>query len=146
MPRRICRCSRGKARLVITVSALLLVLIQTALLLYVRNGLIPGFMGDRYTEANVVRAADFLVHEGFAKTVGLPNILWSDRFADEGTKGMPGTLNTDNGVYLHYPPVPDLIAGLMARIVGMDAIWLWRLPCIALNFVAMIILGACPFA
>ena len=132
--------TRQQARLIITGSAVLILFIQVGLLLYIRNGLVPGFMGDRYTEANVVRAADYFTQNGFGKTVGLPNVLWSDRFSYEGTKGMPGTMDTDNGVYLHYPPLPDLIAGVMARLVGMNSIWIWRLPCIVLNAIAMIIL------
>jgi hypothetical protein len=130
-----------QARGLIAASALLLLLIQTGLMLHMRNGLVPPFMGDRYTEANVVRAADFFVHEGFAKTAGLPNVLWSTRFPEDGTVAEPQSLGTINGVYLHYPPAPDLIAGVMARWFGMNAVWIWRLPCIALNLLAMVILA-----
>ncbi|HEY7087462.1 MAG TPA: hypothetical protein VH518_05185, partial [Tepidisphaeraceae bacterium] len=131
----------NQARVVIAVSALILLLIQAALMLYMRNGLVPPGLGDRYTEANVVRAADYFVHEGFAKTVGLPNVVWSPRFPDAGTVAEPESLGLTNGVYLHYPPAPDLIAGVMAKLVGTERVWIWRLPCVALNLVAMVILA-----
>src|SRR5262249_32768297 len=84
--------TRTQARLVIALTALILLLIQAALMLYMRNGLVPPGLGDRYTEANVVRAADYFVHEGFAKTVGLPNVVWSPRFPDAGTVAEPESL------------------------------------------------------
>jgi hypothetical protein len=140
------------ARRVFICTLLFLVLTQTALLCKFRNGL-SRF--DGFDEADAVRAADAFNDGGFTRHHGLGQILYGNRFPNSGALidhfdtngaikpeflvGYPEPLRTQNEwVYMHYPPGPELICGVLEFLFGRERLWLWRLFPISLGLLAII--------
>jgi hypothetical protein len=64
-----------------------------------------GVYGDAFSSRNVHSAAMWFQDMGYRKTVGLPVFNYTGNFNQ-----------SDVEVYTHYPPLPDMIGGLYARM------------------------------
>jgi len=99
------------------------------------NGLSPT--ATPYSEANVVRAAEHYAKYGFLVDAGLAHIVYGDRFRDAGWTKDLYRYPLPSGVYTRYPPLPEIIAGTMEKIVGYR-LWLWRLVPVLLGLAATV--------
>ncbi len=99
---------------------------------------------DVHSESDALRSADAYAREGLWSHHGLPRILHGALFPKVGTvldhtdasglvpekfrKGFPaGLAHRDAWVYTHYPPGPNLLCGLWAKICGLERLWVLRL-------------------
>jgi hypothetical protein len=102
---------------------------------------------DPWTEADTIRSAEGFATNGFSYNSGLPDIAFGQQFPDKGTKKFlkdsvrkqswtEGTLQVrvdnykvdhNSFVYTHYPPGPHWIAGVSAKIFGVNAIKFFRI-------------------
>src|SRR5690606_21765161 len=62
-----------------------------------------------FSDANVIAAATYFYDHGFLASYFQPVVGYSRE--SERREGIPK-------VYLHYPPLPDLLAGLSAKVFG----------------------------
>jgi hypothetical protein len=99
------------------------------------NGLSPT--ADPYSEANVIRAAEHYATYGFLVDSGLSHIVYGNRFRESGWTQDLYRYPLPSGVYTRYPPLPEIIAGTMEKIVGYRP-WLWRLVPVALGLAATV--------
>lgn len=101
---------------------------------------------DPWTEADTIRSAEAFATYGFSRNSGLPDIAFGHQFPDKGTKKIlkdstqkqswaEGTLRVrvdnyqvshESFVYTHYPPGPHWIAGISAKIFGVNSIKSFR--------------------
>lgn len=91
------------------------------------NDLSP--VADAYSESNAVRAGASYAERGFSQGAGLPFVDYSDRFIGKGAlEGTPPP-RSERGLspYTHYPPGPDLIAGLGTWALSPPPISLLRI-------------------
>lgn len=143
--------NEATGRWLLRVVFLLLVLLQSAYLAWIGNGL--GKLSDGFSEANALRAAQAFLKDGLTSHHGLPRELYGNRFPGHGmvknligTNGLvkprfrqgfpPGQANPDNWVYTHYPPGPDYLLAIMGRFVGLKRLWLLRLCPLSLGLLA----------
>src|SRR5262249_54024433 len=89
---------------------------------------------DSFSEANAIRAAQHYAEYGFTIDAGLPHILYGDRFPKYGWKAVSDPL--PYGVYTRYPPLADLICGLLEKTIGFQHLWLWRFVPVSLGLIA----------
>lgn len=66
-----------------------------------------GVYGDAFSSRNVHSSAMWFTDIGYAKTKGLPVFNYTGNFNQSGTE-----------VYTHYPPLPDILGGVYARILN----------------------------
>lgn len=99
----------------------------------IRNGL--SRTATPYSEANVIRAAEHHAKFGFLVDAGLSHIVYGDRFRDKGWTTDLYRYPLPSGVYTRYPPLPEIIAGMLEKVVGYR-IWLWRLVPVLLGLAA----------
>jgi hypothetical protein len=127
---------RARLGLTITVSVLAWLLVQQlSVIASIGNDLSPT--GDRYSEADAIRAAQHYAEFGFMVDAGLPHIVHGARFPNDGW-----VVDLDqplaSGVYTRYPPLPDLLAGLYEKVFGFDHLWAWRLVPLLLSLAAIL--------
>jgi hypothetical protein len=86
-------------------------------------------LGDRlspftaFSEANALRAGEGYVVQGFTSHAGLPVVSYGDQFPRVGRfAGRKAWVD----VYTHYPPAPDLMAGVLTLVFGKGNIVLFR--------------------
>jgi hypothetical protein len=86
-------------------------------------------MFDAYSEAGGIRAGDSYAEEGFGKYLGLPNIAYGSSFANVGGKHdkLLCSTSSEECIYLHYPPGPDLIIGVATKLFGKGKVSSYRL-------------------
>lgn len=133
---------------------LFLLLAQLGYLIRVGNGLPPPSLGDTHSEADLLRSSEAYIKDGLSSHWGLPRILHGDMFPTNGTlidhigqdglvpatfrKGFPGSsADPDQWVYTHYPPGPNLLAGTMAHLFGLNHIWFLRLLPISVGLLSL---------
>lgn len=90
-------------------------------------------IADPFAEADTIRSAEAYAAEGLASQAGLPQVTFGRRFPGEGTQPGPDA----SAIYLHYPPLPNWIAGLVVRAVGGVRVPLMRLAPIAVGFACL---------
>ena len=129
---------------------LLFTLFQVWRLYSIGNGLAT----DAHSEADALRSADAYARDGLGSYHGLPRTLHGALFPTVGTVidhadangmvpekfrvGFPERLaHRDAWVYTHYPPGPNLLCGLWAKMCGMERIWVLRLFPLAFGLVAV---------
>jgi hypothetical protein len=112
-----------------------LLLTQLFEIYHIRNGLSPT--ADPYSEANVIRAAEHYAKYGFLVDAGLAHIVYGDRFRNSGWTQDLYRFPLPSGVYTRYPPLPEIIAGMLEKIVGYR-IWVWRLVPVLLGLAATV--------
>lgn len=66
-----------------------------------------GIYGDAFSSRNVHSAAMWFKDMGYRETKALPVFYYTGNFNPAGTE-----------VYTHYPPLPDILGGLYARILN----------------------------
>lgn len=66
-----------------------------------------GVYGDAFSSRNVHSAAMWYSDMGFTKTKALPVFNYTGNFNQSGVE-----------VYTHYPPLPDILGGIYARVLG----------------------------
>ena len=103
-----------------------------------------GLATDAHSESDALRSADAYARDGLWSYHGLPRTLHGALFPNIGTVvdhadasgmvpekfrvGFPERLaHRDAWVYTHYPPGPNLLCGLWAKLCGMERIWVLRL-------------------
>jgi hypothetical protein len=112
-----------------------LLLTQVFEIYHIRNGLSPT--ADPYSEANVIRAAEHYAKYGFLVDAGLAHIVYGDRFRNSGWTQDLYRFPLPSGVYTRYPPLPEIIAGMLEKIVGYR-VWVWRLVPVLLGLAATV--------
>jgi hypothetical protein len=95
-----------------------------------------GTAGDRFSEANTLRAVDGFVVEGLGKTDGLPRIGFGGLYPEQGQVD-----KDDAYVYTHYPSGPEYIAVLLRIITGEMNVPLFRLVHVDLFFASVLFLS-----
>ena len=73
-------------------------------------------VADAFSEANALRAGEGYAEQGFSRNFGLPMIGYGDQFPEHE---LPSPRTT---VYTHYPPGPDLLAGVLTKLFGKHPI------------------------
>lgn len=113
-----------------------------------------GLATDAHSEADALRSADAYARDGLWSYHGLPRTLHGALFPTVGTiidhadasgmvpekfrVGFPERLaHRDAWVYTHYPPGPNLLCGLWAKICGLERIWVLRLFPLAFGLAAV---------
>jgi hypothetical protein len=131
---------------------ILLLLFQAGFLAYLGDSL--DRFADHHVEADTLRASEAYVADGLFSHHGLARILYGSRFPHEGTikdhlnsdgkvdakfrKGFPPAMDDPNQWPLtHYPPGPDLLNGLQAKLLGPGPIWRFRLVPAAVGFLGL---------
>ncbi|HDH06403.1 MAG TPA: hypothetical protein ENH01_11995 [Nitrospirae bacterium] len=91
-------------------------------------------IADPFSEANALRAGEGYAENGFFSNAGLPDLCYGDRFPGRGAwrvEEFPLQFSMsslkDDCIYTHYPPGPDLIAGLLTEICGVGNLGCFRL-------------------
>jgi hypothetical protein len=92
---------------------------QLAYVIALGDSLSP--IADPFSEANALRAGEGYVEEGFSRNYGLPMVGYGDQFPETGF-GLQGT-----AVYTHYPPGPDLLAGVLTKLFGKHRVGRYRI-------------------
>ncbi len=113
-----------------------LLLTQMAAIHSTLNGI--SAVEDPYSEANAIRAAQHYAEKGFLTDAGLPHVTYGDRFPLDGWVKDLDRSPLPSGVYTRYPPVPDLICGVLEKLVGFDHLWTWRLLPVGFGLSTMI--------
>lgn len=113
-----------------------LVAVQVSAVAFIGNGLSPT--ADPYSEADMVRSAQHYADYGFLADAGLPHIIYGNRFPDQGWVRDKDRFPLRQGVYTRYPPLPNLIGGLLEVTVGFQHLWLWRVVPISCGILALI--------
>jgi hypothetical protein len=91
---------------------------------------------DPYSEANVVRAAKHYAEHGFLTDAGLAHIVYGKRFPKDGWVLDLYRFPLPSGVYTRYPPLPELIAGVLEKTVGYYRLWAWRFVPVLFGLIA----------
>ncbi len=93
-----------------------------------------SFIADPFSEANALRAGEGYSKNGFLSNSGLPDLCYGDQFPNRGAwrieefpKQFSFSSLKDDCVYTHYPPGPDLLAGLLTEICGVGNLGCFRL-------------------
>lgn len=68
--------------------------------------------GDEYTDANVLNAGENFIRFGFIKCKFLPVF--------------EPNLNSPSNAYTHYPPLPDIINGLLRAVFRTESLYFFR--------------------
>jgi hypothetical protein len=143
---------KARARWLLLGAFLFLVVVQGAHLVWIGNQL--GKLCDTHGDADALRSGEAYWKDGLTSYHGLPRILYGSRFPANGTVvgcldtnglvkpeyriGLPDRLaERDTWVYTHYPPGPNLLCGVSARLFGFDPIWKLRLLPVSLSLTAM---------
>lgn len=66
-----------------------------------------GVYGDAFSSRNVHSASMWFKDMGYTKTRALPVLNYTGNFNPEGTE-----------TYTHYPPLPDILGGIYARVLN----------------------------
>jgi hypothetical protein len=90
-----------------------------------------------YSEANVLRAAEHYAKYGFLVDAGLAHIVYGDRARGAGWTQDLYRYPLPSGVYTRYPPLPEIIAGVLEKIVGYR-VSIWRLVPVLLGLAATV--------
>jgi hypothetical protein len=84
-------------------------------------------IAEPYSEADVLRAAHNYYDNGFRINAGLADIDYGDDYPFEGDVMLHHGLS--HFIYTHYPPGPEILAGLMMKVLGPGHVpWMRLLP------------------
>jgi hypothetical protein len=101
--------------------------------------------GDAYSEANDVRAGEAYADKGLSSNVGLAEISYGTAFDNVGGKRDPllcGDPVPEKCVYLHYPPLPELMVGVSTKLFGKGRLFSYRIIPLLLGLLSLGALGA----
>ncbi len=101
------------------------------------DGLSP--VADAFSEANVVRAAEYHAVAGLTSDYGLSNTVYGRQFKREGHRGKGKDAHE---VYTHYPPGPDLTASVARLVFGKGELGLFRSIPVAVGILCLAFLAA----
>lgn len=102
-----------------------LVAVVVAVIFLLRAGRPLVFSGDAVSDANALIAGKNFREHGFVRLSFLPVIE-------------PGPLSDPARYYLHYPPAPDLLNGLM-RVIGANELRIFRMLPAACSLLAIVV-------
>lgn len=83
--------------------------------------------GDPWSDGNAMTAGRYFAEDGFVKTAFTPVLD-------------VGPLDGDSLRYTHYPPLPDLIAGVVQKVIGPGHLAVHRLLAIGWSALALLFL------
>lgn len=83
--------------------------------------------GDPWSDGNAMTAGRYFARDGFFKTAFTPILD-------------VGPLGEDSLRYTHYPPLPDLIAGVIQKVAGSGHLAIHRLLAIAFSAIGLLFL------
>jgi hypothetical protein len=83
--------------------------------------------GDPWSDGNAMTAGRYFARDGFFKTAFTPILD-------------VGPLDQDSLRYIHYPPLPDLVAGAVQKVVGPDQLAIHRLLAILFSALGLVFL------
>ena len=146
------RISRRAATGLFTAIWALLLVFQAGFLYFLGDNL--DMFADHHVEADTLRASEAYVADGLFSHHGLARILYGSRFPHEGTikdhldpegkvaarfrQGFPpGFEDRNQWPLTHYPPGPDLLNGLQAKLLGPGPIWRLRLLPAAIGLLSL---------
>jgi len=95
---------------------------QLAYVSFLNDGL--SRKAHSHNESNALRAGQKYAEKGFGNDFGLPDLCYGSQFPEFGFKLMQ---RAETCVYTHYPPGPDLMAGVLTKIFGVGRLTLFRL-------------------
>ncbi|HVV83032.1 MAG TPA: glycosyltransferase family 39 protein [Kofleriaceae bacterium] len=81
--------------------------------------------GDPWSDGNAMTAGRYFAEDGFVKTAFTPVLD-------------VGPLDADSLRYTHYPPLPDLVAGVVQKAIGPDHLAVHRLLAIGWSALALL--------
>lgn len=99
---------------------------------------------DTFSEANALREVRNFLDDGLMKYQGLGMVYRADMYPGQGFSGSPADRIhgvTAEGVYTHYPPGPEYLLYVSARVLGMDPVSRLRLVPICVGWAAVLFLG-----
>jgi len=99
---------------------------------------------DPYSEANVLREVRHFLEEGLTRHYGLGTVLYPGLYPTEGFASDPDLSVfgvSPEGVYTHYPPGPEYLAWLTAKLFGAEPVSRLRLLPISVGWAAMVFFG-----
>jgi hypothetical protein len=73
---------------------------------------------DSYSEANAIRAGESYADRGFTYASGLPDDSYGTAFDNQGGKYDKHLCPSLPCIYLHNPPGPELLVGVMFKLCG----------------------------
>jgi len=119
----VCRTGKNRYGLLICIAVVFALLVwQLAYVCFLNDGL--SRKAHSHNESNVARAGQKYVEKGFGHDYGLPDLCYGSQFSDQGFKRLK---RAETCVYTHYPPGPDLMAGVLTKIFGVGRLTLFRL-------------------
>lgn len=144
-----------RARSVIRWILLFLIIFEAGYLWQLGNG--AGSYTDPASEADTIRSVAAYLKDGLASHYGLPRILYGGndpKYAplkvqidetglvpEHYRQGFPLELATpDQWPYTHYPPGPNLMLAVLARVFGFEHLWLLRIFPITIGIIALALL------
>ncbi len=91
-------------------------------------------VADAFSEANALRAGEGYAEKGFLSNAGLPDLCYGDQFPNRGAwrvEDFPVEFTMSplkkDCIYTHYPPGPDLLAGVLTKVCGAGNLGCFRL-------------------
>ncbi len=91
-------------------------------------------VADAFSEANALRAGQGYAEKGFLSNAGLPDLCYGDQFPNRGAwrvEDFPVEFTMSplkkDCIYTHYPPGPDLLAGVLTKVCGVGNLGCFRL-------------------
>lgn len=100
-----------------------------------------SLIADGYSEADAIRSGQGYCRDGFLANVGLPNVAFGDAFPDKGSKKDLWGPFRNRFIYTHYPPLPNLMAGAVMKVVGTDDVVALRFWPIAVTAICIGLFG-----
>jgi hypothetical protein len=99
-------------------------------------------IADPYSEANVIKAAEGYAVNGLTSHYGLAEPSFGTQFDRLGGKYDPNLCPQPvNCIYLHYPPGPELIAGVMTIFFGVGKVVILRVVPLLVGLLGMVVLA-----
>ncbi len=99
---------------------------------------------DAYSEANAIREVRNFLETGLWANSGLGNVVYPGLYPDQGFVAAPDDWAhsvTPSGVYTHYPPGPEYLLYVAAKIFGPTPVAHLRLLPLVVGWAAAIYLG-----
>jgi hypothetical protein len=99
---------------------------------------------DPYSEANALREVRHFLEDGLTLHYGLGTVYYPGMYPTEGFASEADVTRygvTPEGVYTHYPPGPEYLLYVDAKLFGPEPVWRLRLLPISIGWAAMLFFG-----
>ena len=99
---------------------------------------------DPYSEANLLREVHNFLEHGIGAYDGLGNVIYPGLYPTEGFADHPELMAhtvTPEGVYTHYPPGPEYLAYVAAKLFGPSPVSRMRIVPLVFSWTAVLFFG-----